>query len=543
MRTASLWLLSIVMASTLTVARAQTPAPATPPVAPAPTAPPAKAGASTADHSKFEALKGPFASGSDVTRACLTCHTEAAGQIMKDKHWSWEHINSETRQKLGKRNVINNFCIAAPTNYATCTSCHIGYGWKDNTFDFANKENVDCLVCHEKTGGKYRKLLGFSGNPVLKDTEFPPGSGNIVKGADLAQVAQSVGHTGRANCGACHFLGGGGDAVKHGDLDTSLRMPDKKLDVHMDANGLNFSCGTCHSAKGHKIPGSRYEPTALDTGAAHLRGQKDDTNPTTCVACHGQTPHKKGEFSAKVNQHTDKLACQTCHIPAFARGKPATKMWWDWSTAGQLKDGKPFEKKNEKGQTVYDSRKGGFVWANNVVPEYLWFNGRFDYNLVNDKVEKGPDFVTINKPSGSANDGKSLIWPFKLFKGIQPYDPENKNLVMPHIAGNDDTSYWKNFRWDAAIATAMKDVGVPFSGKVDFIKTQMYWPITHMVAPANDAVPCAECHSTNSRLANVAGLYIPGRDRNSFIDLIGWLMAAGALAAVLLHAAVRVFRR
>ncbi len=37
----------------------------------------------------------------------------------------------------------------------------------------------------------------------------------------------------RQNCGACHFNGGGGDGVKHGDLDTSLTKPNKALDVHM----------------------------------------------------------------------------------------------------------------------------------------------------------------------------------------------------------------------------------------------------------------------------------------------------------------------
>ncbi|HPP46369.1 MAG TPA: tetrathionate reductase family octaheme c-type cytochrome [Accumulibacter sp.] len=506
-------------------------------------APTVKKSQSTADHSKFEALKGPFASGSEVTKACLSCHTEAAGQIMKDKHWTWEHLNPQTNQKLGKRHVINNFCVAAPSNYATCTSCHIGYGWKDENFDFANQENVDCLVCHEKTSGKYRKLLGSAGYPVLQDTEFPPGSGKIVKGADLAEVAQSVGKTARGNCGACHFTGGGGDGVKHGDLDTSLKAPDKALDVHMDSRGLNFACGTCHSTKGHQIPGSRYSPLARDSEGAHMRGKKDDTNPATCVSCHGNEPHKKGAYAVKTNQHTDKVACQTCHIPTFARGNVPTKMWWDWSTAGQLKDGKPFVQKNDKGEVVYDSKKGDFVWANHVVPDYLWFNGRFDYNLINDKVEKREDFLTLNKPGGDFADGKSLIWPFKLFKGIQPFDPVNGLLVVPHVAGKDDAAYWKSFNWQAAIEAGMQEVGVPFSGKVDFIKTQMYWPITHMVAPAKDALACSECHRSGGRLEKIQGVYIPGRDHNRLIDNMGWLLAAGTLLGVLVHGALRIVRR
>ena len=35
-------------------------------------------GKSTADHSKFKELQGPFKTGSEVTKACLSCHTEAA---------------------------------------------------------------------------------------------------------------------------------------------------------------------------------------------------------------------------------------------------------------------------------------------------------------------------------------------------------------------------------------------------------------------------------------------------------------------------------
>jgi len=42
-------------------------------------------------------------------------------------------MNPETRQRLGKKHVINNFC----------TVCHVGYGWKDEKFDFAAQENVD----------------------------------------------------------------------------------------------------------------------------------------------------------------------------------------------------------------------------------------------------------------------------------------------------------------------------------------------------------------------------------------------------------------
>ena len=52
----------------------------------------------------------------------------------------------------------------------------------------------------------------------------------------------------------------------------------------------------------------------MDKGAAHVRGKADTTNPATCQACHGQAPHK-GARSAKLNDHTARLACQTIGDP------------------------------------------------------------------------------------------------------------------------------------------------------------------------------------------------------------------------------------
>jgi octaheme c-type cytochrome (tetrathionate reductase family) len=494
----------------------------------------------TADHSRFKELQQPFGSGPEVTRACLACHTEAAGQVHRTKHWTWEFVNPQTGQRLGKKTVLNNYCISIASNQASCTSCHVGYGWKDAHFDFTSQENVDCLVCHDTTGN-YRKPPGLAGNVVVRDTELPPGSGTLVKGIDLAKIAQKVGKSSRDTCGACHFFGGGGDGVKHGDLDSSMAAPDKELDVHMDATGLDFTCATCHEGSSHDVVGSRYVPTAKDTGGAHVRGGPDNGNPATCVSCHGSGPHGK---DPRLNRHAAKLACQTCHIPAYARGGVATKMTWDWSVAGERDaQGKHVVRKDDKGRVVYESRKGAFTLGENVRPEYAWFNGEVTYTLLTDKVVKGEHPTQINRLGGSAADGKSLIWPMKVFRGRQPYDPVNQTLVTPHTAGNDDTGYWKNLVWDKAIEVGMNDSGAPFSGQVDFIDTEMSWPITHMVAPKEQALGCAECHAQQGRLAGIEGVYLPARDRTVWIDRAGWTLALLSLLGVLGHGAVRVVNR
>jgi octaheme c-type cytochrome (tetrathionate reductase family) len=496
----------------------------------------------TADHSKFKELEGPFNSGPEVTKACLSCHTEAAKQVHRTKHWTWEFMNPGSNQKLGKKNVLNNFCISVESNYPGCTACHVGYGWKDANFDFSKEENVDCLVCHDTTG-LYQKPPGLAGNPVVgKAIELPPGSGKFIKPVDLARVAQKIGKTSRDTCGACHFRGGGGDGVKHGDMDTSLAAPDEAVDIHMDAAGLDFTCGTCHKTSSHDVPGSRYTPTAQDKGGVHIRGKETKGNPATCVSCHGNAPHKESKEAARLNTHTNKLACQTCHIPAYARGGVPTKLKWDWSTAGKLdKDGKQFSIKDDHGHVIYASHKGDFELGTNVKPEYRWFNGEVTYTLLGDKIERPNDGpVGINKINGSPNDGKSLIWPMKIMRGKQPYDPEYKTLVKPHTVGNDDTGFWKNLNWEKAVETGMKAAGQPFSGKVDFIETEMYWPITHMVAPKDKAVGCNECHTKGGRLEGVEGIHLPGRDANRLVDKAGWALALLTLIGVLIHGAIRI---
>jgi len=64
--------------------------------------------ASTADHTKFEALNKPFAKAQDVTRACLSCHNEAGKQVQQTYHWTWQ-AKGGLQKGIGKKNVLNNF--------------------------------------------------------------------------------------------------------------------------------------------------------------------------------------------------------------------------------------------------------------------------------------------------------------------------------------------------------------------------------------------------------------------------------------------------
>lgn len=536
-------LLTIAVATGGTMAQTAPPAPAQPSVQPAAapanaTPRPATASKSTADHSKFEILNGPFANGPEVTKACLTCHTEASKQVHNSIHWTWTYKNEQTGQTLGKKSVINSFCVAVPSNEPRCTSCHTGYGWKDANFDFKSEVNVDCIVCHEQTKGGYTKAPAGSGNPPAQPINF---GGKIINPPDWSKVAKSVAKPDRDNCGVCHFFGGGGDGVKHGDMDSSLGKPTKALDVHMDAQGLNFGCSTCHTSESHVLSGSRYAPTAKTDGKAPLPGFGGPK--ANCESCHTPQPHK-GEVLASftLNNHVEKIACQTCHIPAMARGGVPTKMLWDWSTAGKMKDGKPYVEKDAKGYETYASIKGTFKWEENVKPHYAWFDGQIRYTQHDDKIDPKA-IVDINMIGGSREDGKSRIWPFKVMAGKQAYDAKTNNLVYLSLFGQNDTAYWSNFDWNKAIAGGQKAVGKDYSGEFAFAETKMYWPLAHMVAPARDALACGECHARDGRLASLTGFYMPGRDSFRWLDMLGYLAIAGALAGVLIHALLRAFSR
>ncbi|MGB0723530.1 MAG: hypothetical protein ACPGU7_14160, partial [Gammaproteobacteria bacterium] len=148
---------------------------------------------STADHSQFKELQRDFASGREVTQACLECHNTAGEQFAHNKHWTWSYEHPETGQKLGKGVLLNNFCTNAKGNEGMCAQCHAGYGMDDiSSYHFNDYANMDCLVCHESTG-TYYKTPPTEGNKAC--SSMFDGKPAI----DWGAVAQSVKLPGRNN--------------------------------------------------------------------------------------------------------------------------------------------------------------------------------------------------------------------------------------------------------------------------------------------------------------------------------------------------------
>ncbi|MCS7071932.1 MAG: tetrathionate reductase family octaheme c-type cytochrome, partial [Anaerolinea sp.] len=287
---------------------------------------------------------------------------------------------------------------------------------------------------------------------------------------DLTLVAQSVGTPTRANCGSCHFNGGGGNGVKHGDLDSSLYYPSEVLDVHMGRH--DFLCIDCHQTQDHEIAGRSFTVSA------------DNANQIACTDCHEPTLHEDD----RITSHIDSVACQTCHIPSVARRDP-TRISWDWSQAGDT------TRENVPG--LYLQTRGEFLSTLNYMPVYDWYNGTGMRYLLGDLID--PLNVTVlAQPLGDIDDPNAVIFPFKIHYGVQPYDTEYNILLQPTTAG--EGGYWHTFDWDSALARGAEAAGIPYSGHYGFTETSMYWPLTHMVQPAEYALTCTDCHSDNGRM-------------------------------------------
>ena len=299
------------------------------------------------------------------TQSCLNCHGKLADEVLETAHFKWEgvatNIEGFENEIHGKNDILNNFCIAVATNEGRCTQCHAGYNYRDANYDFGDTENIDCLVCHDQTA-TYAKAPTTAGLPD--------------PAVDLDLVAQSVAMNGGTptidNCIDCHAKAGGGDNVKHGDLSMAIANTTREFDVHMGTDGGNLECVACHAVQrdidgnmlSHGIGGMPYHSV-------------DEGDMKQCDDCHGDLNNIHAGSTVEplfANNHHQRLACQVCHIPTFARNT-STKVEWYWETAGQDIDPIPVDPAT--GRPTYDKKKGDFVWANNVRPELRFFNGKY----------------------------------------------------------------------------------------------------------------------------------------------------------------------
>jgi len=426
------------------------------------------------------------------TQSCLMCHQKEGLAALEMGHFKWSDRSNRVAglegEVIGKNNLLNNFCIAIPSNEGRCTQCHTGIGYADDTFDFSNPANVDCLICHDQSN-TYSKAPTTAGAP-------PPT-------VDLNAVARSIAlgaDPKRKNCINCHAKAGGGDNVKHGDISTDLVATTREYDVHMGVDGANLQCTACHGANHDPENGNYNHGNAgMSLHSVHEGEMKQ------CADCHGSQDSIHADTPAygmfEEGWH-ERLACQVCHIPAIAR-KISTKVEWYWADAGQNIDPVPVDP--DTGRPTYDKKKGTFVWKNNVRPVLRYSNGVWDRMVINKSDRYTEEPIQLATPHGDYNDPNAMIYPFKKMVGNQVVDTVNKTVMVPHLFGGKGgpNPYWAKYDWNLALQDGSAYTGQPYSGTYGFADTEMLLSVNHEVAPAENALgngsfpdACMDCHST-----------------------------------------------
>ena len=426
------------------------------------------------------------------TRSCLNCHGLIGEDLLTNAHFTWKGVSSnitgfEGQDDNGKVNLINNFCIAVPTNEGRCTHCHTGYGWADNTFAFNDPETVDCLICHDQSG-TYKKGKTSAGMPD------PAVDLNIV----ARSVALNDGKPTRQNCTFCHANAGGGDNVKHGDIAMNLLNTTREYDVHMGTDGGDMDCVDCH-----KVMRVNGDGQLVDHGIGGMPLHSvDDGDMQSCTDCHGnQASIHVGTTVQSVTDIHDTLACQVCHIPAISRFK-STKMEWYWADAGLEADPNP-PSEDADGNVTWDKKKGTFVWAKEVRPELLYFDGKWDRMMINKNDQYTDLPVVLAKPTADYTTPGAMIYPFKKMIGNQPADAGNQTMLVPHLFGTagGPNPFWGKYDWSLALTDGANYTGQTYTGAYEFVDTVMYLTVNHEIAPPEQALgmdsACGDCHTSD----------------------------------------------
>lgn len=402
---------------------------------------------------------------------CVGCHRAEAEAVFGSQHYQWKgqsptNVNGVSPQ--GKLNGVNSYCIAVEQgNWGQCNGCHVGRGAKPGSaVTQAELENIDCLLCHQE---QYRRRKDASGLYV-PDT--------AAMAISMDEAVRTVQRTPtRAACLQCHAKAGGGDAYKRGDLALAhAATADRAFDVHMSTGGADLSCAACHRTSSHRIAGAGTDLRATDS-----------TVRIACTDCHAEKATATGHTAVTaVNRHVGRVACQTCHIPRYARNaadtaaSEATETHREWRAPALV------------GGIFHP----GVTLANDLLPRYAFWNGQQDTMLLGDLA--GVDAVTGNhatsRPQGGIGDPPGTkLFPFKYKTAAQP-------LTAGTLTPMDMATYRSTGDFAAAARQGALNMGLDPAAPVTWVTTDTMQLLNHEVAPPAQALgsSCTACHGTTA---------------------------------------------
>ncbi|VFM96965.1 MAG: Cytochrome c554 and c-prime [Candidatus Kentron sp. G] len=369
-----------------------------------------------------------------------------------------------------------------------CGQCHIGgmYGPPTDlmmplTIKDENRRNaIDCLLCHSRTYDMNQRF-------VVKD------EAGLRWNQDRGmKAAMGVGKPGAEACLRCHQHNMGGDTYENNAAAKALGVENPRMlhawskrgtpyhpehDVHAAAG---MDCLDCHRAVGHKI--------ARGKQGADLVANDLPNVEVSCTQCHSDAPHVRNrQTRAMLNGHSERIACQTCHITRLQKNSVVLMDWVNpifheqeglWTpdpllvsgdvrvTAGYLwYNGTGTFMANALGDnpanpggynplmdtlTRYDKLPGLQIRGGGVV------NNDFLRQLSPQMLEKRRRMVKANIEPNQRK-GKSKIYPFHLFNALMYEDMNNQGPFGAMIMPFDYTTYFETGNSRKSVETALKN--------------------------------------------------------------------------------------
>ena len=295
--------------------------------------------------------------------------------------------------------------------------------------------------------------------------DYQYGPNQAAMAIDIVQAAQTVHLPTRATCLRCHAYAAGSDCGKRGDLGSASVTPPVWADVHMSPDGQNFNCQNCHTMVNHHV---------LGRGLDIRENDRPEMMTCTSGGCHTTTPHT----NTARNQHAVRVACQSCHIPLYAKLN-STEMSRDWNTPVWS-------------QSVYGGQ-GGFVphdtRAMNVVPSYKWFDGTSNVYAIGQVAQQNANGqYNFGSPNGWVNTAGAKIHPMKEHTSNSAMLANG--VIVPHAT----STYF--FTGDFALAVEEGKQLSGMTGTWSMVPVHTYQTINHTVEPSTSALACGQCHAS-----------------------------------------------
>ena len=247
----------------------------------------------------------------------------------------------------------------------------------------------------------------------------------------------------------------------------------------MSIAGADLNCLDCHTAQNHRIAGkgSDLRETDLDEEMA-------------CTTCHAEKASSTGHETADVNRHVSRVACQSCHIPTYAKNAAdtpateATETHRTWKTSDA--SAPPYHPSSTR--------------ANNLTPKYRFWN-RYSYNYVlGEAAQFDPETgaYPTSRPDGGVDDASpdNKLYPFKYKTAEQPMRTGTKELIALDTNVFFRSADAQN-RATLAVKAGLRNMCYSEEDAFSWVKTDTFQLLNHQVSPASQALTCAACHGSS----------------------------------------------